>query len=153
MTELRTGELAKRVGVQVRVLYFERCPNHPPTVQRIRSVATRLGVAIDLQEIKVTSEDDPGPMSRETAGNMKITGIILITLSIVLFGATPVGFLVTFQSQLTSQNPTPAGLSEGIINSLWFSVAGIIALLSGLAILIANGHRSKPPHDRSGDEL
>jgi copper chaperone CopZ len=61
--------------VQVRVLYFEGCPNHPPTIERVRSVADRLGVDLNLQEIEVTAEDDPYRLGFRGSPTVQINGL------------------------------------------------------------------------------
>ena len=63
--------------VPVRVLYFEGCPNHPPKVQRIRSVAERLGIAVDLKEVKVKPDDDPHQLGFRGSPTVQIGGIDL----------------------------------------------------------------------------
>jgi len=63
--------------VQVRVLYFEGCPNHPPTAQRIRSVAERLDMALDLKEIEVRPDDNPHPLGFRGSPTVQINDVDL----------------------------------------------------------------------------
>ena len=63
--------------VQVRVLYFEGCPNHAPTVRRIRAVAERLNVSIELNQIEVTPDDDPHRLGFRGSPTVQINGIDL----------------------------------------------------------------------------
>lgn len=48
--------------MKIDVLYFQGCPNHEPTVQRVRRVISRLGVTADVREVELTQEDDPVAM-------------------------------------------------------------------------------------------
>jgi hypothetical protein len=48
--------------LKIHVLYFKGCPNHEPTVQRVKDVAARLGVAAGVDEIEVTPDDDPAAL-------------------------------------------------------------------------------------------
>lgn len=45
--------------MKIEVLYFEDCPNHKPTVERVKQVIDRLGVAADVREVELTQDDDP----------------------------------------------------------------------------------------------
>jgi len=44
--------------VSIKVVYTEGCPNTPPTIQRIREVAAELGIAIELTEVLVSTEEE-----------------------------------------------------------------------------------------------
>jgi len=48
--------------MKIDVLYFAGCPNHKPTVERVRQVINRLGVAAELREVELTQDDDPAAM-------------------------------------------------------------------------------------------
>jgi len=48
--------------MKIDVLYFEGCPNHQPTVQRVREVLYRLGMVAEVRQIEVTQDDDPGAL-------------------------------------------------------------------------------------------
>jgi len=48
--------------MKIDVLYFAGCPNHKPTVERVRQVINRLGVAADVREVELTQDDDPAAM-------------------------------------------------------------------------------------------
>lgn len=45
--------------MKIEVLYFEGCPNHPPTVERVKQVVNRLGIPADVREVELTQDDDP----------------------------------------------------------------------------------------------
>jgi copper chaperone CopZ len=49
-------------AMKIDVLYFRGCPNHEPTVQRVRDVVDRLGVEAEIDEIEVSREDDPAAL-------------------------------------------------------------------------------------------
>ena len=44
--------------VTIEVLFFDGCPNHPPTVQLAREVAATLGVAAEVREVLVEDHED-----------------------------------------------------------------------------------------------
>ena len=41
--------------MRIEVLYFDGCPNHAPTVERVKQIAADLGVQERVEEIEVTS--------------------------------------------------------------------------------------------------
>jgi len=43
--------------MRIEVLYFDGCPNHAPTVERVKQMAVALGVQEKVEEIEVTSLD------------------------------------------------------------------------------------------------
>jgi hypothetical protein len=43
--------------VKVEVLYFEGCPNHPPAVERVRSVLREEGLPEEVLEIDVKAAE------------------------------------------------------------------------------------------------
>ncbi|GAB4191384.1 MAG: hypothetical protein Kow00105_05450 [Phycisphaeraceae bacterium] len=45
-------------AMKIQVLYFKSCPNHEPTVARVRRVLKRLGVDTKVSEVEVTLGDD-----------------------------------------------------------------------------------------------
>ncbi|NOZ72789.1 MAG: hypothetical protein GXP38_12910 [Chloroflexi bacterium] len=48
--------------MKIDVLYFEGCPNHKPTVQRVKDVLVRLGIGAEVNEVEVTPKDDPATL-------------------------------------------------------------------------------------------
>jgi hypothetical protein len=42
--------------MKVEVFYFQGCPNHIPTVERVRSVIQREGIDAEISEIEVPDE-------------------------------------------------------------------------------------------------
>ncbi len=43
---------------QVRVVYFEGCPNHEPIVDLVQSVADALKIPVNIEHVKVETEAD-----------------------------------------------------------------------------------------------
>ena len=43
--------------LDVRILYTKGCANTPQTVQRVRDVAQGLGIAIEIDQVLVTTQD------------------------------------------------------------------------------------------------
>lgn len=48
--------------MKIKVLYFEGCPNHRPTLERVKQIIDRLGVTVDVGEVELTQNDDPVAM-------------------------------------------------------------------------------------------
>lgn len=48
--------------MKIDVLYFEGCPNHHPTVERVREVVAELGVEANVREVDVGPQDDPAQL-------------------------------------------------------------------------------------------
>ncbi len=44
--------------MEVRVVYFEGCPNHEPVVALIREVAAEVGTPVEMKEVKVETDED-----------------------------------------------------------------------------------------------
>ncbi len=44
--------------MQVRIVYFDGCPNHEPAVVLVREVAQELNVPIQLSAVRVESPED-----------------------------------------------------------------------------------------------
>jgi len=44
--------------MRIEVLYFQGCPNHVPTVELVRQVASELAVDADLREVEVQTAED-----------------------------------------------------------------------------------------------
>ena len=48
----------KDQAMTIQILYFEGCPNHLPTVARVKEVVARLGKEVQIEEVEVTSPED-----------------------------------------------------------------------------------------------
>ena len=44
--------------MKIRVLYFEGCPNHEPTVERLRPVVDETGIEADIEIVEVRGPDE-----------------------------------------------------------------------------------------------
>jgi hypothetical protein len=50
--------MAKRIGVEVTVLYFVGCPNWQTAVERVQAAAKRAGVPVLVSTLAVESDED-----------------------------------------------------------------------------------------------
>ncbi len=48
--------------MNIQVLYFTGCPNHGPTVERVRELVQQLGIDAQINEMEVTARDDPAAL-------------------------------------------------------------------------------------------
>ena len=44
--------------MQVDILYFEGCPNHAPTVGRVKQIAADMGLTIPVREVQITTPEE-----------------------------------------------------------------------------------------------
>jgi len=44
--------------MQVEILYFEGCPNHAPTVARVKQIAADMGLTLALREVQITTPEE-----------------------------------------------------------------------------------------------
>lgn len=44
--------------MQIDILYFEGCPNHAPTVARVKQIAADMGLAVTVAEIQITTPEE-----------------------------------------------------------------------------------------------
>ena len=44
--------------MKIRVLYFEGCPNHEPTVERLRQIVDETGIEADIEIVEVRGPDE-----------------------------------------------------------------------------------------------
>lgn len=54
----RHRAVRRRSLMKIDVLYFAGCPNHEPTVRRVREIVVRLGIVATVNEIEVRQGDD-----------------------------------------------------------------------------------------------
>jgi len=45
-------------SMQVDILYFEGCPNHAPTVARVKQIAADMGLTIAMREVHITTPEE-----------------------------------------------------------------------------------------------
>ena len=44
--------------MQIHVLYFEGCPNHAPTVERVKQIAAEMGLTVPVREVPITTPEE-----------------------------------------------------------------------------------------------
>ena len=60
--------------LDVRVLYTEGCANTPQTVQRVRDVAQDMGIAIEIDEVLVTTQDQADALRFLGSPTVQVSG-------------------------------------------------------------------------------
>ncbi len=61
--------------MQVQVLYFAGCPNHKPAVDLARQVAAELDLAVQVEEVKVSSGDDVAALRFLGSPTIQVEGL------------------------------------------------------------------------------
>jgi len=61
--------------LNIDVLYFEGCPNHKPTIERVREVLDRLGIDARINETQVTPDDDPAELKFLGSPTVLVDGV------------------------------------------------------------------------------
>src|SRR5215472_13061928 len=44
--------------MQIAILYFEGCPNHAPTVARVKQIAAEMGLTVPVTEVQITTPEE-----------------------------------------------------------------------------------------------
>ena len=44
--------------MQIDILYFEGCPNHAPTVARVKQIAAEMGLTVPVTEVQITTSEE-----------------------------------------------------------------------------------------------
>src|SRR5215831_6007471 len=44
--------------MQIDILYFEGCPNHTPTVERVKQIAAEMGLTVPVREVPITTPEE-----------------------------------------------------------------------------------------------
>ena len=44
--------------MQIDILYFEGCPNHVPTVERVKQIAAEMGLTVPVSEVPITTQEE-----------------------------------------------------------------------------------------------
>ena len=60
--------------ITVEVLFFPGCPNHEPTVQLAREVATSVGVSAEILEVEIESADQAEALRFLGSPSVRING-------------------------------------------------------------------------------
>jgi len=61
--------------MRIEVLYFDGCPNHVPTVERVKQIAADLGLEIGVEEINVTSVDEAQRLRFLGSPTVRVNGV------------------------------------------------------------------------------
>ncbi len=61
--------------MRAQVLYFAGCPNHKPAVDLARQVAAELGLAVEVQEVEVSSGDDVAALRFLGSPTIQVQGL------------------------------------------------------------------------------
>ena len=61
--------------MRIEVFYFDGCPNHAPTVERVKQMAVALGVQEKVEEIKVTSLDQAQQLRFLGSPTVRVNGV------------------------------------------------------------------------------
>ena len=48
----------ERYTMHIDILYFEGCPNHVPTVERVKQIVADMGLAVTVAEVQITTPED-----------------------------------------------------------------------------------------------
>jgi hypothetical protein len=44
--------------MQIDILYFEGCPNHVPTVERVKQIVADMGLTVPVTEVQITTPEE-----------------------------------------------------------------------------------------------
>jgi len=61
--------------MKVEVLYFEGCPNHVPTVQRVRTELESVGLPKEVQEVEVRNQEDAEALGFLGSPTVRVNGL------------------------------------------------------------------------------
>ena len=50
--------MSKKLGKRVQILYFDGCPNHAKTLDRVAEIVAHLGLDAVVEEVEVKTHDD-----------------------------------------------------------------------------------------------
>src|SRR5262245_33888261 len=60
--------------MQIDILYFDGCPNHPPTTELVRDVVRTLGIRATIREIEVRDAEDAARLKFFGSPTVQIDG-------------------------------------------------------------------------------
>src|SRR6267154_1226335 len=63
------------LSMTVEVLYFKGCPNHVPTVERVREALQKMGVHGEIREVEVDSPDRAEATAFLGSPSVRINGV------------------------------------------------------------------------------
>lgn len=61
--------------MKIEVLYFDGCPNHMPTAQRVRAIVKQEGVSAEVTEIEVKDESEARALAFPGSPTIRVDGL------------------------------------------------------------------------------
>ena len=61
--------------MDIKILYFEGCPNHEPAVTLVKQVVTKLGVGADITEVEITGAEDVAAQRFLGSPTIQVNGV------------------------------------------------------------------------------
>jgi len=61
--------------MRVEVLYFDGCPKHAPTVERVKQIAVDLGLQVGVEAMPVTSLNEAQRLSFLGSPTVRVNGV------------------------------------------------------------------------------
>ncbi|HEX4807921.1 MAG TPA: hypothetical protein VH325_03275 [Bryobacteraceae bacterium] len=75
--------------MKVEVLYFNGCPNHQPSVERVRAILRQERVSAEVSEVEVTDESAAKALAFPGSPTIRINGL---DIERAVRGSADVGF-------------------------------------------------------------
>jgi hypothetical protein len=50
--------MSVETSVDIKILYFEGCPNHVPAIDLVKQVVAKLGIETEIEEVEITGPED-----------------------------------------------------------------------------------------------
>ncbi len=96
--------------MKVEILYFEGCPNHKPTVERVRLILKQLGMNAELAEIEVPDAEAAKAVGFLGSPTIRVNGLDIDSVSRI---STQTGFACRcYSGGLPSEDMIRAALCE-----------------------------------------
>ena len=61
--------------MRVEVLFFQRCPNHPPAVELVRDVAQAIGLDVEIDEVEVRDQAEAETLRFLGSPSIRVDGV------------------------------------------------------------------------------
>ena len=61
--------------MDIKILYFEGCPNHEPAVTLVKQVVTQLGVGADITEVEITGSEEVATQRFFGSPTIQVNGV------------------------------------------------------------------------------
>ena len=96
--------------MKIEVLYFDGCPNHLPTAERVRAILRQEGVVAEILEIEVKDESTAKAFAFPGSPTVRINGL---DIDPALRGSVDAGFACRrYPGGLPSEGMIRAALRE-----------------------------------------